>query len=244
MIKKIVSICSFIAFWKIMAIILDVRILPHPEDVLINYIQNFPNIMLHTWYSMRRLMLGIGLALLVGGPIAVAIGYFPKFSDFVSPLVYVFAPIPKVAFLPLVMLFLGIGDSAHIFLIFFVMVFQIIITIRDAVNKIPHELYYPFFVAKCNIGFIIVHIVLPAILPGIFTSIRIGLAIGLSVLFIAETFGTTRGLGFFMFDSWGRLNYLNMYTGILAVGVTGFVLTYLVDLLHKYLCVWDSDKNR
>lgn len=238
--KKVISVGCFILLWKIAAVMLNVRILPHPEEVFLNYILNFGDIMVHTAYSARRLVLGIALALLVGGPVAVALGYFRKFNEIISPIVYMFAPMPKVAFLPLVMLFLGIGDASKIFLIFFVMLFQIIITIRDDVKKIPEELYYPFFTAKCGRLFIIANIVLPAILPGIFTSLRIGLAIGLSVLFIAETYGTIHGLGFYMFDSWGRLNYVNMYTGILAIGLKGFVLTYLVDVLHKYTCPWDN----
>lgn len=239
--KKILSFGMFVVLWKIFAVIMDVRILPHPENVFFNYVNNFSAVMVHTLYSMRRLLLGIVISLAVGVPLAVALGYFKKFNSFVSPIIYIFAPIPKVAFLPLVMLFLGLGDSSKVFLIFFVMVFQVVITIRDAVSKIPEELYYPFLTAKCGVKFKLIHIVMPAILPGLFTSIRIGLAIGLSVLFIAETYGTTYGLGFYMFDSWGRLNYLDMYTGIFAVGLTGFVLTYLVDILYKYACPWDEE---
>jgi len=242
MLKKTISIVVFILIWHIVASSLHSRVLPLPHLVFIDFFSNLDVLGVHALYSFRRLFIGILLAIAVGAPIGVLLGYFNKLNEFLSPIVYLFAPMPKVAFLPLVMLFLGIGDSAKIFLIFFIMLFHIIITLRDAVTTIPEELYASFLASKCSRLFILRHIVLPAISPGVFTSLRLGIAIGTSVLFIAETYGTVRGLGFYMFDSWGRLNYVNMYASIVAIGLMGFSLTFLVDYMYKKICPWDCNR--
>jgi NitT/TauT family transport system permease protein len=76
--------------------------------------------LIHTGYSLKRLFGGIALAIGIGAPIGILIGYFKRIDTVLSPLVYILGPLPKIAFLPLIMLFLGLGDSSKIFIVFIV----------------------------------------------------------------------------------------------------------------------------
>ncbi|MFV0343402.1 MAG: ABC transporter permease subunit, partial [Anaerocolumna sp.] len=90
---------------------------------------------------------------------------------------------------------------------------------------------------------ILTQIVFPAALPEMFTSIRIGLATGISVLFFAETFGTVWGLGFYIMDMWMRLDYTQMYAGILVLGLLGLTSVNIVNCLQRNICPWINTDN-
>lgn len=81
-----------------------------------------------------------------------------------------------------------------------------------------------------------VHVIVPGILPEVFSALRVSLGIAISVLFITETFGTDKGLGFFIVDAWMRLDYLTLYVGILTLSMIGFMLFLLVDLADAVFC--------
>ena len=193
---------------------------------------------LHTAASLLRLLAGVALSLVVGTAIGIAIGYFRIPRRIFSPVVYALAPVPKVALLPLVMLAFGLGDAAKIFLIFIIMVFQVILEVSGAVGRIPPQHLAPSRAAGAQTWALLRLIVLPACVPELFVALRVGLATGISALFFAETFGTKRGLGFYIMDMWMRLNYTNMALGIIAMAVLGWGLTALVNLAERRICKW------
>lgn len=198
-------------------------------------------LLIHSLYSVARLMAGAALSLLVGTSIGIVLGYFSLPRRIISPIIYLLAPVPKIALLPLVMLLFGIGERSKIFIIFLVMVFQVILAICGAVLRIPPEYYLPLKAVKAGHWFLIRHVVLPACLPELFTAVRIGLATGISVLFFAETFGTRWGLGFYIMDMWMRLNYSRMAAGIGVLALIGLASTILVDVLEKKICGWRGE---
>jgi NitT/TauT family transport system permease protein len=136
------------------------------------------------------------------------------------------------------MLSFGIGEASKIIMIMLIVLFQVIVAARDAVKDIPKETYYSYSSLGASKGRIFKDIVLPASLSGLLTSIRIGLGTAISVLFFTETFGTKYGMGYFIMDSWMRVNYLEMYAGIVVLSIIGFLLFMLVDKLEDRVCRW------
>jgi len=196
------------------------------------------DMLVHTLYSLWRLLAGVALSMVAGTALGVIIGYCKTPRRLLSPLIYALAPVPKIALLPLVMLLFGIGEMAKIFIIFIVMVFQVIIAVVGAVRHIPEEYYLPLRAVRAGHLFIIRKVVLPASLPELFTALRIGLATGISVLFFSETFGTRWGLGFYIMDRWMRLDYRHMALGIVMMAIIGWGATTLTDLVEKRICRW------
>lgn len=236
--KNWIGIVGLLLLWQITAMLADNRIFPTFIMVVKALFKHLPVILTHTFYSSYRLILGVILAVCIGMPIGIIIGYFDKLSKLLSPVIYLIAPIPKIALLPLIMLFLGIGDISKIFIIFIIMFFQVVVAAHDAVKNIPYDYFIPFYTIKAGHKAILAHIVFPAAIPEMFTSVRIGLATGISVLFFAETFGTVWGLGFYIMDMWMRLDYVQMYAGIIVLGLVGLLSVSLVNRLQKRICPW------
>ncbi len=236
--KKWFGILFLIGLWQAAAVLADSYIFPTFLQVMKSLAGNFIWILFHGFYSSLRLAGGVFFAAFFGVPAGILIGYHKHLSDFFSPVIYLLAPIPKIALLPMIMLLFGIGDLSKIFIIFIIMYFQVIVAAHDAVKNIPREYFIPLRTIRAGHKAIIFHIILPAVLPEIFTSVRIGLATGISVLFFAETFGTRWGLGFYIMDMWMRLDYKQMYAGILVLGILGLISVTIVNRLQRRICPW------
>jgi NitT/TauT family transport system permease protein len=243
MIKKnypyVLAVIFIGAAWYILSIILKLPIIPSPIDVFINLYSIFlSKIAGHALYSLFRIFSGIILSVVIGIPIGLSMGYFKKVDKVLSPVIYFIYPIPKIALLPVIMLLFGLGEFSKVVMIFLIVVFQIIVTSRDAVKDIPKETYYSLYSLGASRVKIFKNIVIPAALPGLISSIRIGLGTAVSVLFFTETFGTEYGMGYFIMDAWMRVNYIEMYSGIIVLSIIGFGLFYIVDMLEKRICSW------
>jgi NitT/TauT family transport system permease protein len=241
--KKWFGVLILILLWQIIAVLADNKILPTFIEVMIATFVNIKSIMIHTYFSTIRLIIGVIISIIIGMPTGILIGYHRRLSEYFSPIIYLLAPIPKIALLPLIMLLFGIGDMSKIFIIFIIMFFQVVVAAHDAVKNISSDYFIPLKTIKAKHKDILIHIIFPAALPEMFTSIRIGLATGISVLFFAETFGTKWGLGFYIMDMWMRLDYKQMYSGILFLGILGLTSVMLVNQLQKYICPWLHNPN-
>ena len=232
------SVICFV-FWTAAAHLLNMPAIPPPEQVMVRLSQIFlDTIAVHSAYSFMRLSIGLLTAVLIGYPVGVVMGYFGRINRVLSPIIYLTYPIPKIALLPVVMLLFGVGELSKLLLVFFILVFQIIVTVRDAVAGIPPETYVPLRVLGASFGQMMHHIILPASLPKFITAIRVAMATAISVLFFTETFGTRYGIGYFIMDSWLRVNYLDMYAGIVVLSAIGLLIFAVFDGLERKLCRW------
>jgi NitT/TauT family transport system permease protein len=146
--------------------------------------------------------------------------------------------VPKLALLPIIMLLFGLGETSKLIMIVLIIVFQIIITSRDAVKGIPTEIFRSLQSLGASRRQIFTEIIIPAALPEVLTATRLALGTAVSILFFTETFGTEYGMGYFVMDSWMRVNYLEMYAGIVVLSFMGFCIFSLIDITEKYICSW------
>ena len=227
------------ALWFVIAAITDLPIIPSPVLVAENLADIFMKyIAIHSIDSLWRIAAGLLLAVAVGLPLGVIMGYFPKLDRFLSPLVYMTYPIPKIALLPILMLLLGVGESSKIVMIFLIIVFQVIVAVRDGIRSIPKETLYTLYSLGASFKDIFLEVLWPASLPKFITAVRVALATAISVLFFTETFGTKYGMGYFIMDAWLRVNYLEMYSGIVVLSLIGLVLFTTIDLIEAVVCRW------
>ncbi len=225
--------------WAVTAQILQMPVIPSPEQVLLRLMQKFPDtIAVHAGYSLLRIVLGLVVAVAVGYPVGVLMGYFPRVNRLLAPILYLTYPVPKIALLPVVMLLFGVGETSKMLLVFLIIVFQVVVAVRDAVAAIPPETYAPLRVLGATFAQIVRHIIVPASLPKFITAVRVAMATAISVLFFTETFGTQYGIGYYIMDAWLRVNYLDMYAGITVLSTMGLVLFILLDWAERRLCAW------
>ena len=237
-----VIISGFLLFnllWLLLAASLQMNALPMPQVVYAAWERALAGgVMTHLLSSMGRALAGLGVALGIGLLLGIPMGYFPKTDRWLGPLIYFSYPVPKLALLPVVMLLLGVGEGSKITIIVLIIVFQLVLSIRDAVRAVPEEDYALLTSLGASFGQKLRHIILPATLPAVFSSLRVSIGIAFSALFFTETFGTTSGLGFYITDNQMRLDYPLMYFGILALSMGAFILFLLVDLADRAFCGW------
>ena len=229
-----------LVLWAVTAQILQMPVIPSPEQVILRLVQKFPDtIAVHAGYSLLRIVLGLVVAVAVGYPVGVLMGYFPRVNRLLAPILYLTYPVPKIALLPVVMLLFGVGETSKMLLVFLIIVFQVVVAVRDAVAAIPPETYAPLRVLGATFAQIVRHIIVPASLPKFITAVRVAMATAISVLFFTETFGTQYGIGYYIMDAWLRVNYLDMYAGIVVLSAMGLLLFILLDWAERRLCPWN-----
>lgn len=226
--------------WYLFAVTVKVPFLPSPIAVLQNICLHFisDGMYLHLLASLGRIAAGIGISLLLGLSLGLSMGYFSRFDALLSPMVYLLYPIPKIALLPLVMLICGLGEAAKVTMIVLIVLFQVIVSSRDAAKAIPRETYACLKVLGASHRTMFRRIVVPATLPAIFSSLRVSMGTALSVLFFTETFGARYGMGYYIMNAWTRVNYVDMFTGIVLLAIMGYALFALIDGLSVRCCRW------
>ena len=227
------------ALWQIFAMIINKPLFPPPYAIIINIFETFHSqISIHVLYSFIRIMVGLLFTLVIGIPVGILMGYFKKIDVILSPIVYFNYPVPKIALLPIIMLIFGLGDLTKIAMIFLITFFPVVVNIKDEVKNIPEEVFYPMYSLGATNFQIIKEIILPGTIKSILTSLRIGIGTAISVLFFTENFGTEYGMGYFIMDSWMRINYIQMYSGILILSIIGLLFFIFIDFLETLLCPW------
>ncbi|MEF9992228.1 MAG: ABC transporter permease [Romboutsia sp.] len=190
--------------------------------------------------SLYRMGLGLFIAFTIGITIGILMGHFNKINAILNPLVYFTYPIPKMALLPIVMTIYGLGDGSKIMMIVLITVFQVIVSVRDAVINVSKEEYNPLISLGAKKYQLFYHVTFPAIIPEILTNIRLCIGTAFSILFFSEAYGTSVGVGYFIQDAWSRINYIDMYSGIVILSVLGLVLFISIDFIESIVCRWKN----
>ncbi len=238
--RTLAALALLVGLWAAGAYLVRRPFLPGPGLVFRRLAMRLGDgsLVLHALASMRRVALALVFATPTAAALGLAAGRSRRIDAVVSPFVYLLHPLPKVAFLPVIMLFFGLGDGAKVFLIGLIIVGQILVAARDAARAVPEALLESVRSLGAGRCALFRHVVVPATLPALLTALRVGLGTAIAVLFIAETFATESGLGWYIVDAWSRVDYPDMYAAITALSVLGFGAFALLDLAESRLCRW------
>lgn len=237
----IFAFISIFLVWQLTSWFLRLPIIPPPTDVIKVFWRDVTNgeLSSHFLVSLWRVVAGTLLAILTAAPAGLILGQSRKLSQIFTPIIYVLYPIPKVVFVPVVLLTFGIGDGAKIAIIFIILFFQILVLVRDQAANLRPELIQSVKSLGAGRRALFRYVYLPASLPAIFTALRQSVGTAVAVLYIAELFATTRGLGYYIyFEGNTLLDYPAMYAGVLAMSFLGLGLYFSVDHLERWLCPW------
>ena len=212
-------------------------LLPTPWEVALGIVELAQKGLLLKYIvaSLFRVTWGFALAVVVGIPLGLVLGWFAPAARAFNPVIQILRPISPNAWIPLAILWFGITDAAPIFLIFLASVFPITVSVMAAVANIQ-----PVYVrAARNFGVsgpaLFRRVILPATLPQIITSLRIALGIAWLVVVAAEMIAVTSGLGFLIIDARNAgKRYDLVIAGMAMIGVIGLVLDLLVRRLERF----------
>jgi ABC-type nitrate/sulfonate/bicarbonate transport system permease component len=219
-------------------------ILPPPLPVLGVFFQAiFADLGRHFLVSAWRVTAAMILAVVTAVPIGLGLGQTPRLNRIFSPLIYIAHPIPKIVFLPIILILLGSGDSSKIFIIGIILFFQILVVVRDEAAELRPELILSVRSMGAGRRALFRFVYFPATIPAVLTALRLSVGTAIAVLFFAESFATTSGLGYYILvESWGALRYAQMYAGVLAMSLLGLFLYFFIDALDKRLSPWREEK--
>lgn len=233
------GLCLLHLVWIVLSVFLDSPVLPLPWEVY-RHIPKLGESGLshHLGVSILRVLMGIIVSLLLALPLALLLFSSRRVGRMLEAFIYLSYPIPKLALLPIVMLLAGLGEITKVIMIVLIILFQLVIGLRDSLKAIPREAFALFHSLGANTSQQIRHLYFPAILPDVFGALRIALGTAISVLFVTETYGTSYGMGYYIVDAWMRVNYLDMYAGIILLSSMGFLFFVLLDLGEYLVCRW------
>jgi ABC-type nitrate/sulfonate/bicarbonate transport system permease component len=231
---------ALLIIWQVAAWIVNLPILPQPLDVLLVFFREVQKDMLiHFGVSLWRVTAGMVLSVLVAAPLGLAIGGSKRLNRFFSPFIYLLYPIPKVVLVPVVILFLGIGDTAKIAILFLILFFQILVLVRDQASGLAPQLIQSLQSLGAGRRALFRFVYLPASLPAILTALRQSIGTAVAVLYITELSATKYGLGYYIYYKGSTLlDYPAMYAGVIAMSLMGLGMYFTVDWLERKWCQW------
>ncbi len=236
--SQLIGFLSFLLLWELLHLILKTHTVPSPIETIFYMMTVLEKLLRHCAASILRVGAAIFISVLLGVPIGILLGVNKVMKRLFSPLLYFIYPIPKVAFLPVFMLMFGLGNSSKILLVIWIIIFQIILSVRDGVGQIA-PVYFQVMDSFCITGLQRYrYLILPAILPQIFSGLRVSIGISLASLFFAENYATRYGIGYYILSAWTKMNYVEMFSGILALGLVGILLFRILDRLESICTPW------
>lgn len=224
---------SFFIVWYLLSISLNTKALVSPFSVFHEILFSFDTIWLyHSIASLYRIVISVTLTMVLGVTLGVLMGSFQCLNRILDPIIYFAYPIPKIALIPVIMTIQGLTNQSKITLIVLICVFQVIVYIRDSVKNIPCQRYYSLISLGATKWQSLKYVTLHEITPAILSSLRITIATAFSILFIVEGYGTNVGLGYFIQDAWSRINYLDVYVGIVILSAWCLLSLLIIDVIE------------
>ena len=188
--------------------------------------------------SLARLSLGFGIAVVLGVLLGVLLGLARPAEVAVRPLTETARAIPGVALLPIAMMFFGTGESMKLVMIVFIAMWPIVLNTIEGVRSVDPALRSVMASFRITPMDRFRSVYLPAAMPQIFSGARISLAIAVAVLVAVEMYGTPGGIGYFIRNAQQTFRIVDMWTGLVILGLFGYLLNVVFRLLEGRVLRW------
>lgn len=194
--------------------------------------------------SLERLFIGYFIACAVAVALGVAMGFNRWIFRLFEPLVEILRPIPSPAYVPMAILFLGIGNQMKIFMVAFASFFPVLLNTISGVLNVDRVLIDTGRTFGLSRAQMIVKVVLPSASVYIMTGMRISLAVALIVTVLAEMVTGNDGIGFFILSSQRSFHIAEMYAAVIALAIVGYALNHLFLFVESWLLAWNVGLRR
>lgn len=242
-----IGVGIFLGVWQLLmsAGVISDRTMSTPKQVLDTFITKLHSaepdgatVQEHFWSSLKLAMAGFLTAVVVGIPMGLIMGYFKAARNFLKPIFEIVRPIPPIAWIPIVILFLGIGMPAKVFIVFVAAFVPCVINSYTGV-KLTNPTYINVAKTMGASHFrIFTRICIPSALPMVFTGVRISLGSSWSTLVAAEMLASTNGLGYMIQMGRTIIRPDIILVGMLVIGCTGAMMSFALGKLEKYIAPW------
>lgn len=240
-------------FWDAMVRWTGTRLVPSPYGVAIMmwdfafggiyddaYSASLP---IHFWKSVQRVYGGFLCAAALGIPLGLLIGRIPLLRALLDPTLSLLRPIPVTAWLPLSMIFFGLGPRSAVFLVFLGAFYPILLNTVFGVKSVDIRLFEAAEMLGCGGPKLFRAVVLPAALPSIFNGLRLGASFAWILIVVGEMTGVPEGLGAVIMDGRTLSRTDLVITGMIIIGITGFLSDRILLALSNYFLRWSPQHH-
>ena len=188
--------------------------------------------------SVFRVVVGWALATVLAIPFGILMGSLKIFEALFEPIVDFVRYLPVSAMIPLLILYIGLGEDQKVSVIFIGTFFQLILLIADVANHVPKDLLDSAYTLGAGRFRVLTLLLVPATLPGVMDALRITLGWAWTYLIVAELVAADKGLGIMILESQRGLRTDKIYVGLVTIGLLGFVSDFVFKWLHRRLLPW------
>lgn len=197
----------------------------------------------HIGISLFRVFAGFAFGFIVAVPVAFLMGWYKIFRNLVEPWIQFIRNIPPIAYIPLVIAGVGVGEEAKVVVIFIATFLVNVVSIYQGVRNVDVTLLKAAKVLGANSRDIFIKVVVPASTPFILVGVRLGLSAALTTLIAAEMTGASSGLGMMVTSAGQYFDMATVLLGIIIIGVIGLLLEKLVKFLERRLTGWQETQT-
>jgi len=246
LVLSLISIAALLALWWVATHEEWIKplFLPKPETIGIAFQQavegELDNNTLwgHFVASMGRVFSAFALAVVIGIPVGVLMGVSRIARGIFDPPIEFYRPLPPLAYLPLMIIWFGIGELSKILLLFLAIFAPVALAARAGVRSVSQEQIQAALSMGASRLQVVRHVVLPAALPEILVGLRIGMGVGWTTLVAAEMVAADAGLGKMVYNASNFLRTDVVILGILAIGFVAYVFELLMRWIEKVAVPW------
>ncbi|WP_323932047.1 taurine ABC transporter permease TauC [Aeromonas hydrophila] len=247
---SLLTLCALLALWWLVARLglISPLFLPPPAQVLQQFAtlagpQGFMDATLwqHLAASLQRILIALAAATLCGVTVGLAMGLSPTLRGMLDPLIELYRPVPPLAYLPLMVIWFGIGETSKVLLIYLAIFAPVAMATLAGVQGAKQVRLWAARALGANRWQVLWYVIVPGALPDILTGLRIGLGVGWSTLVAAELIAATRGVGFMVQAAGEFLATDVVLAGILVIALIAFTLELGLRALQRRLTPWHGE---
>jgi NitT/TauT family transport system permease protein len=239
--------------WHLGVRLTGTRLIPLPRDVglmLIDFTVGgiyddafSKTIHIHFWKSVQRVYGGFFAAAALGIPLGLLIGRIRLVRELLDPTLQLLRPVPVTAWLPLSMIFFGLGPNAAIFLVFLGAFYPIVLNTTFGVRSVDQKLFEAASMLGCDGSSLFRQVVLPAAMPSIFNGLRLGHGFAWILIVVGEMTGVPEGLGAVIMDGRNLSRTDLVIAGMIVIGLAGFLSDRVIVAINNRILAWSPQHH-
>jgi taurine transport system permease protein len=243
---SLVSIAAMLGLWIVATELAWVKplFLPKPEAIWLAFKQAVAGdldnhtLLGHFGWSMYRVFSAFALAVVIGIPVGILMGVSRFARGFFDPPIEFYRPLPPLAYLPLMIIWFGIGELSKILLLFLAIFAPVALSARAGVKSVSQEQIQAALSMGASRAQVVRNVILPAALPEILVGLRIGMGVGWTTLVAAEMVAADAGVGKMVYNASNFLRTDVVILGILAIGFVAYVFETLMRWFERWAVPW------
>ena len=233
-------LAGLLLIWQIACVAFDVPdiILPKPSRIFTVFVARFDILLAFCWDTLWTTVIGFLLAIAGGLLLGLAIGASPFVYSGLYPLLIAFNAVPKVAIVPILMIWVGIGALPAIITAFVISFFPIVVNVATGLATIEPEMRDVLRSLGATQTEILVKVGIPRAMPYLFASLKVAITLAFIGSVISETVGGNRGIGFLMLSASARNDAPTTFAGLFAIAIMGVMMYAVCALVEKRMTRW------